>query len=112
LRIKHIDHGLDRPHVGIGEVATHRVLYRNGRGTGIAIVEIDDIAVDGEGVADLGPVILIARHLFGRAAGNSGGSGRGFFHGVGLKCDKRNGPRCDLQCLSAVHEIPLRFRLG
>ena len=68
LRIENIDHGLDRAHVGIVEIAAHGVLHRDGRGAGIAIVEIDDVAIDGEGVADFGPVILVARHIFGRPA--------------------------------------------
>ena len=107
LGIEHIDHGLDRAHVGIGEIAAHRVLHRDRRGTDIAIVEIDDVAIDGEGVADIGPVILVPRHLLGRAPAYCGGSGGGAFGGLGLKSHQRDGARGDLHHLSAVHEIPL-----
>ena len=57
----------------------------------MAIVEIDDVAVDGEGVADFGPVILVAGHVLGFAAVHGFGGGLRFLDRVVLEGGQGDG---------------------
>ena len=52
LLLENVHHGVVRPHVAEFEIAAHGVLHRARRGAAIAVVQVDDVAVDGEGVAD------------------------------------------------------------
>ena len=75
LVFQNADHGVVRPHVGVFQVAPHRILYRARRGADVAVVEVDDVAIHAEGGADLAPEIFVRGDLF-RGAG-SGGAGGG-----------------------------------
>ena len=75
LAFEHADHGVIRPHVGVLQVAAHGVLHGARRGADVAVVEVDDIAVDAERGADLAPEVFVGGDLF-RGAG-SGGAGGG-----------------------------------
>jgi len=98
---------LVRPHVGVLQVAAHGVLYRARRGADVAVVEIDDVAVDAEGGADLAPEVLIARDFFRCAGAGGGGGGAHAVERMALKC---GGPG-KVEQMAAIHlEIDYSMR--
>jgi hypothetical protein len=52
--------------VGVVQPALHGLLHDARRGRDAAVVQVDERAVVGEGARDLGPVVLVLRHLPGR----------------------------------------------
>ena len=88
LPLEHGDHGVVRSHVGVFQIAAHRVLHRPRRRTAIAVVQVDDVAVDAEGGADFGPEILVLGDLFRRAVAGGAGSGAHAFERTRLKCSR------------------------
>src|ERR1017187_10574780 len=73
--VQDIDHGGIGAHVAVVEVAAHGVLDGARRGADVAVIEVNEIAVDGEGGADLRPVVFVGGDVFGGAATDRGGSG-------------------------------------
>src|ERR1019366_7203467 len=99
LAFEHVDHGVIRSHVAVLQVAAHGVLHRARRGAHIAVVEVDDIAVDAERGADLAPEVLVGGDFF-RGAG-SGAAGGGAHAVDGMALEHYGGG--ELQYMTAVH---------
>src|ERR1039458_3892687 len=78
-------YGVIWPHVGVLQVAAHGVLHGARRRAAIAVVEVDDIAVDAEGGADLAPEILVGGNLFRSADSGGAGGGAHAVDGVALQ---------------------------
>src|ERR1035441_3784689 len=85
LRFEHVDHGMNRPHVGVLQVAAHGVLYGARRGTDVAVVEVDDIAVDAERGADLAPEVFVGGDFLRGAGSGGAGGGAHTVDGVALE---------------------------
>src|SRR5262249_18505493 len=111
LSIKHVDHGVKWAHVAVFEQPSHGILHYFGRWARISVIEIDDVAVDGEGIADLAPVVFIRGCFFRSFAANSARSRSHAFDGVVLECDER-GPGREAKEVSAVHGSPEHSTLG
>ena len=69
------------------------------RGADIAVVEVDDIAVDAERGADLAPEILIGGDLFRGAGSGGAGGGTHAVDGMALQYDRSG----EAQQMTAVH---------
>jgi hypothetical protein len=71
----------------------------------MAIIEIDYISVDGEGVADLSPVVLIARNVLRFTARNRLCGRPRFLDSIVLKGCQGDGSRSNLAKVAAIHDV-------
>jgi hypothetical protein len=70
------------------EVALQRVVNDGGAGTAVAVVQIDQRAIEREGGLDVAPVELVLRDVLGRSAGDLRGRREDFFD---AECRERAG---------------------
>jgi hypothetical protein len=68
LRLEHLPHRIGGGHVGVVEVAAHRLLHDAWARAHPAVVQVDDRAVEREGLLDLEPEVLVAGDVVGRTA--------------------------------------------
>ena len=108
--IENAPHVVSRAHVLDFEVADLGVHHDLGRRRDAAVVQVDDVAVDREGVADVEPEIFIAGDGIGGAAADGGGGGLGARRRIGPK--GREGGAGGSKELAAVHAIKVHQRIS
>ena len=94
-----------RPHVAIFQKPPHGILHRARRRTDVSVIEIDDVAVDGEGVTNLSPVVFVRRCFLWRFVADGARRRCHAFYGVVLKCNQC-APGCQAKEVSAMHGSP------
>ena len=90
LRLQDLPHGVGGGLVGEVEVALHRLLDEERRRAHPAVVEVDQAAVDGEGLPDLEPEVLVRADRLWRLVG--AGAAAGLLEGVSGAIEGERGP--------------------
>src|SRR5207248_2969851 len=89
------------------EVTPHRLLHVAGRWADVPVIQVQNVAIDGEAVADFRPVVFVLRDLFGRAP-RDGATGRAdTLNGVVLERGRRGG---ELDETPSVHWDSMNHR--
>ena len=86
--IEHVPHVVGRAQVLHVEIALLGVADHLGRRRHAAVVQVDHVAIDREGVADVHPEILVAGDRIGRTARDRLGGGLRARHGIALQHGK------------------------
>jgi hypothetical protein len=89
--------------VAVIQLAPEGILDGTGRGADVAVVKVDDVAIHGEGIADLGPIIFVGGYVFRSPAAGGSGGGADTVESVVLECNGGGRRQNGLNHMTTVH---------